>query len=96
MKTVREITNQNVLSESKIISSHTKYKEKQEDNGCLKIKARIAPNGNEDGLKNIMKYTSQPTNLLESTSSNILIHYMDVKYKNECNCRIPTDRTSCA
>lgn len=57
-----------------MISSHTLYKVKQNDDRSLKLKARIAPHGNEDNLKDVLTKdcsTCPPTGLriLESIAS---------------------------
>ena len=57
-----------------IISSHTLYKVKKNDNRSLKLEARIAPHGNEEDLTNVLNKdcsTFPPTGLriLESLAS---------------------------
>lgn len=53
MKTVRPVPNSYVPHGANIINS-VLYKLKQNDDSSLKLKARIAPNGNEDELKNVL------------------------------------------
>ena len=48
MKTVREVSIDKVPKDSNVITSHVIYKVKANDNGSLKMKARIAPHGNKD------------------------------------------------
>lgn len=63
-KTVRLIPKFIVPAGANIVSSRTLYKVKQNDDGYLKLKARIAPHGNEDDLKNVLNkdcYTCTPT-----------------------------------
>ena len=86
LKTVRPVTHDKVPKGSNVISSHTLYKVKQNDDGSLKLKARIAPHGNEDDMKNILSKdctTCPPTGLriLESIASlfSWKIHRADVK-----------------
>ena len=86
LKTVRSVTHDKVPKGSNIISSHTLYKVKQNDDGSLKLEARIAPHGNEDDMKNILSKdcrTCPPTGLqiLESITSLLhwTIHRADVK-----------------
>lgn len=54
-QTVREVHRDNIPQHANIISSHTIYKIKINDDQTLKLKARIAPHGNEDSLKNELK-----------------------------------------
>lgn len=49
--TVRPVSKSKITSSSKIINIHVLYKVKQNDDGSLKLKACIAPHGNEDDLK---------------------------------------------
>ena len=86
LKTVGPVSNDKILPGSNVISSHTLYKVKQNDDGSLKLKARIAPHGNEDNLKNILSKdcaTCPPTGLriLESIASlyNWKLYKADVK-----------------
>ena len=48
MKTVRELSIDKEPKDSNVITSHIIHKVKANDNGSLKMKARIAPFGNED------------------------------------------------
>ncbi len=48
MKTVREFSIEKIPRYSNIIRSHVIYKVKGNDDGSLKMKAQIAPHGNED------------------------------------------------
>ena len=54
LKAVRPVTHEHIPAGSNVICSHVLYKVKQNDNGSLKLKARIAPHGNEDDLKNVL------------------------------------------
>ena len=54
MKTFRHVPIQYVPQYGNIISSHTLYKVKRNEDGSLLLKARIAPHGNEDDLKNVL------------------------------------------
>ena len=55
LKTVQPIPRSAVSDDANIIGSHTIYKIKSNDDKSLKIKARIAPHGNEDSMKSEMK-----------------------------------------
>lgn len=55
LKNVQIINRQDVPRDANIISSHTIYKIKLNDDSSLKLKARIAPHGNEDCENDIMK-----------------------------------------
>lgn len=50
-KTFSVIAASNVPHDTNVISSHTILKFKVDDDGSLKLKARIAPHGNEDSFK---------------------------------------------
>ena len=54
LKTVKIIPSSQLPSGANIINSHTICKVKQNDDGSLKLKARIAPHGNEDDLKDFL------------------------------------------
>lgn len=74
LKTVRPVLKNKVPAGSNIIGSHTLYKVKTNNDGSLKLKARIAPHGNEDDLKFVLNKdcsTCPPTGLriLESIAS---------------------------
>lgn len=74
LKTVRPVSKCKIPPASNIINSHVLYKVKQNDDGTLKLKARIAPHGNEDDLKELLSKdctTCPPTGLriLESIAS---------------------------
>lgn len=74
LKTARPVPKDKIPPSSNIISSHTLYKVKMNDDGSLKLKARIAPHGNEDDLKDTLSKdcsTCPPTGLriLESIAS---------------------------
>lgn len=74
LRTVKQVAKKDVPAGANIISSHTIYKVKQYDDSSLKLKARIAPHGNEDDLKNELHKdcsTCSPTGLriLESVAS---------------------------
>ena len=74
LKTVRPVPHNKIPPGSNIISSHTLYKLKQNDDGSLKLKARIAPHGNKDNMKYFLSKdctTCPPTELriLESIAS---------------------------
>ena len=47
-----------VPKDSNIITSHVLYKVRANDNGSLKLKARIAPHGNKDRDKAFLKTDS--------------------------------------
>jgi len=54
LKTARIIPKDKSTSGANIIGSHTLYKVKHNDDGSLKLKARIAPHGNEDDIKHML------------------------------------------
>ena len=54
-RTVRVVARSTVPSNANVISSHVIYKIKVNDDESLKLKARIAPHGNEDSLKHEMR-----------------------------------------
>lgn len=53
--TVRVVARDDVPSDANIISSHVIYKTKVSDDESLKLKARIAPHGNEDSMRYEMR-----------------------------------------
>lgn len=55
VKRVSRIPISEVPESANVISSHTIYKIKFNDDKSLKLKARIAPHGNEDSLKNDLR-----------------------------------------
>ena len=55
MKYVKIVKRSNLPPGANIISSHAIYKIKLNDDQSLKLKARIAPHGNEDSDKDVMK-----------------------------------------
>ena len=55
LKTVQPIPRSAVPEDANVIGSHTIYKVKANDDKSLKLKARIAPHGNEDSMKADMK-----------------------------------------
>ena len=74
LKTVRPVTHDKIPAGSNVISSHVLYKVKQNDEGSLKLKARIAPHGNEDDLKDVLSKDCMPCpptgiRILESLAS---------------------------
>ena len=74
LRTVKQVAKKDVLAGANIIGSHTIYKMKQNDDGSLKLKARIASHGNEDDLKSELHIdcsTCSPTGLriLKSVAS---------------------------
>lgn len=74
LKTACSVYHRYVPQGANVINSHTTYKVKKNDDGTLKLKARIAPHGNEDNLKDILSKdctTCPPTGLrvLESIVS---------------------------
>ena len=86
LKTVRPVPHDKIPAGSNIIRSHTLYKVKQNEDGSLKRKARIAPHGNENDFKNDLSKdcaTCPPTGLriLESIASlyKWKLHKADVK-----------------
>lgn len=50
LKTVKIVPKTKVPTSADVINSHTLYKIKVNDDRSLKLKARIAPHGNEDGV----------------------------------------------
>ena len=58
MKTVREVSVDKVPKGSNVITSHVIYKVKANDDGKLKMKARIAPHGNKDKDRDLLKTDS--------------------------------------
>lgn len=54
-KHVRCVPIASIPDDTNIISSHTVYKIKIEDDDSLRLKARIAPHGNEDKIKQSLK-----------------------------------------
>lgn len=54
-KTVKTVPIELVPKNANVISSHVTYKVKVNDDKSLKLKARIAPHGNEDSLKNELR-----------------------------------------
>lgn len=54
LKTVKIVPKKSVPHGANVISSHTINKVKKNDDGSLKLKARVAPHGNEDNLKDIL------------------------------------------
>lgn len=53
LKNVKVIFRADLPSDANVVNSHVLYKVKHNDDGSLKLKARIAPHGNEDALKEI-------------------------------------------
>ena len=58
LKTVREVPIHEVPKNSSTITSHVIYKVKENDDGSFKMKARIAPHGNKDKEKLMLKTDS--------------------------------------
>ena len=58
MKTVCEESVNKVPKGSNLITSHVIYKVKANDDGPLKMKARIAPHGNKDKDRDLLKTDS--------------------------------------
>ena len=54
-KTVKLIPRDQVPANSNVINSHVIYKVKINDDQTLKLKDRIAPHGNEDSLRSVLK-----------------------------------------
>ena len=54
LKTVKVIPSSQLPSAANIINSHKIYRVKQNDDESLKLKARIAPHGNEDDLNDFL------------------------------------------
>lgn len=54
LKNVKLIFRSDLPSHANVMNSRVLYKVKHNDDGSLKLKARIAPNGNEDALKDIL------------------------------------------
>lgn len=55
LKSVRPVPKKKVPGHAEMFSSHKMYKLKYNEDGSLKLKARIAPHGNEDDLKKVLK-----------------------------------------
>lgn len=84
---VKCVSVNDVLQYANVISSHTVYKVNHDDDGSLRIKARIAPHGNEDSLKHIVKSDcamSSPTSiryiLTIAALNRCVISRADVKF----------------
>lgn len=60
-----------VPSGANVIKSHVLYKVKREDDGYLKLKARIDPHGNEDKMKH------------DFTTDSLPVHRMDFGFLNQ-------------
>ena len=58
MKTVREVQIEKVPKNSNIITSHVIYRVKENNDGSLKMRARIAPHGNKDKDRDTLKTDS--------------------------------------
>ena len=58
MKTVGQFPSNKVLKNSNIVTSHAIYKLKANDDGSLKMKARIAPHGNKNNDRDKLKTDS--------------------------------------
>lgn len=58
LKTVKKVYISNVPKDANIISSHVLYKVKILDDGSKLVKARIAPHGNKDSMKDDLKKDS--------------------------------------
>lgn len=56
-KHVKTVFKSDIPPNANVISSHTIYKIKTEENNQLRLKARIAPHGNEDNMKDQLKQT---------------------------------------
>ena len=74
IKTVKVVSKSDVPEGANVASSHVLYKVKHKDDGSLKLKARIAPHGNEDDMRRILSKdctTCPPTGLriVESIAS---------------------------
>ena len=54
-KHVKPVLISDIPPDANVISSHTVYKIKMEENNQLRLKARIAPHGNEDSMKDQLK-----------------------------------------
>lgn len=60
-KTIRQFLLIEVANDASIIKSNNIYKVKMNDDKTWKLKARIAPHGNEDSIKDILKSDSCTT-----------------------------------
>ena len=74
LRTVKQFAKKDVPAGANIICSHTICKVKQNDDGSLKLKALIAPHGNEDDLKSKLHkdcstYSPSGLRILESAAS---------------------------
>ncbi len=58
MKIFRSVSIDKVPNSSNVITSHVIYKVKANDDGTLKMKARIAPHGNKDKDRDLLKTDS--------------------------------------
>ena len=58
MKTVREVSVHKIPKDSNTITSHVIYKVRQNDDGSLKMNARVAPHGNKHKEKGNLKTDS--------------------------------------
>ena len=54
LKTFKIVSNREIPDGANIISSYTLYKVKHNDDGSLKLKAPVAPHGNEDAMKDML------------------------------------------
>jgi len=54
IKTIKIIPRDDVPADANMVNSHVLYKVKQNEDGSLKLKARITPHGNEDDLKIVL------------------------------------------
>lgn len=86
LKTVKIVPRGDVPNGANVINSHTVYKVKSNDDGSFKLKARIAPHGNEDALREQLSSdcaTCPPVGLrlVESIASlkGWTLHKADVK-----------------
>ena len=58
VRTVRKVSMEKIPRNANVITSHVIYEVKVNDDGPLKMKARIAPGGNKDKDRNILKTDS--------------------------------------
>ena len=78
MTTVREFSVNKVPKGSNVITSHVTYKVKANDDGSLKLKARIAHHGNKDRDRERLKTDSShcpPTGIRILTSIATIMHW---------------------
>lgn len=86
IKSVKVVARTDVPSNENVVSSHVRYKVKQNDDGTLKLKARIAPHGNEKNVKEVLTKdcTTCPSIVLRIVESIALLFGWTI-YKADVN-----------